>query len=131
MLLLDAIDDHGPDWVRAIVEVRADSAFAGPAGVPSWAGLEYLAQCAGAYSGIEMIERGSVPGIALLLGTRRYTALVDCFEAGVRLEIETRVEWRDETGLVAFSGEIRCEGRELATADLKAYRPQDIRELTR
>ena len=126
MLLLDEICGYGDDWVEAAVEVRADSAFAGADGVPAWVGVEYMAQAVCAWSGIEQRQRGEAPAIGLLLGTRRYETSAPAFAPGSRLRVRAHLAWRDEADLGAFECTISQEGRTLATAQLKVYRPPDV-----
>jgi predicted hotdog family 3-hydroxylacyl-ACP dehydratase len=128
MLLLDEIDDYGADWVRAIVRVRADSLLAGRDGVPAWAGIEYMAQTAAAWSGIEQLQRGLIPGIGFLLGTRRYNSRCTHFSLDWEMRITARLLLRDSSDLAIFDCAIEHNGQRVAWADIKAFRPQHIGE---
>lgn len=127
MLLLDELLDYGPQHAACGVTIRPDSMFcAGPQGVPSWVGLEYMAQTACAYSGIEQAQRGVEPSIALLLGARRFHALAPAFRIGARLRVVAKLILRAENDLVAFDCAIYDGARAVARADVKAIRPGDI-----
>lgn len=126
MLLLDAIAAYGPDWLTATVTVRHDSFLGSDHGVPGWAGIEYMAQTAAAWAGIEARQAGCSPGIALLLGTRRYRCDISHFPRAAVLDIDARLVMRDDQGLAAFDCEIRHGETVMATAQIKAYRPPDI-----
>ncbi|MDB5969867.1 MAG: putative 3-hydroxydecanoyl-[acyl-carrier-protein] dehydratase, inferred for pathway [Hydrocarboniphaga sp.] len=128
MLLLDEIDDYGADWVRSIVRIRADSLLLGDAGVPAWAGIEYMAQTAAAWSGIEQLQRGVTPGIGFLLGSRRYRSACEHFAAGWELRITAQLLLRDDNDLAIFDCAIQHNEQRLAWADIKAFRPQDVGE---
>lgn len=126
MLLLDVIEDYGDDWLEAGLTVRADSVFGGPAGVPAWVGIEYMAQAVSAWSGIDQVQRGSKPSPGLLLGSRRYEAQRPVFAVGSRLRVRVELVWRDEGNLAAFDCSITEGGQAVARAHLKVYRPDDL-----
>jgi len=126
MLLLDGIRDYGQDWLTATVTVRSDSFLGSDHGVPGWAGIEYMAQTAAAWAGIEAHQAGRTPGIALLLGTRRYRCDISHFPLAAVLDIDARLVMRDDAGIAAFDCEIRHGETVMATAQIKAYRPPDI-----
>jgi predicted hotdog family 3-hydroxylacyl-ACP dehydratase len=127
MLLLDEVIDVGPEHVTCTVAIRRDTMFCdGVNGVPSWVGLEYMAQTASTYSGIDEARARVRPTIGLLLGSRRYQTEVPYFAIGSQLRVHADLLLRDENDLVAFSCTIADGGRVLARADVKAYRPKDV-----
>lgn len=126
LLLLDALDDYGTDWIRMRHRVRATEPCATAVGVPAWAGIEYMAQTAAAWGGIERLQRGLPVNIGLLLGTRRYEAGVTFFPLDAELLIHARLVMREEHHLAAFACEIEHNGARLAWADIKAYRPENV-----
>ncbi len=126
MLLLDGITGYGQDWLSASVTVRRDGFLCDERGVPAWIGIEYMAQTAAALAGIESHQAGGQPGIALLIGTRRYRCGVDHFPLAATLETHLRLLFLDEQGIAAFDCEIRAGDQVMATARIKAYRPPDI-----
>ena len=127
MLLLDDIDDYGEEWLRAVVRIRSGSVFfTPPAGVPTYAGIEYMAQTASAHGGLECAQRGVAPPIALLLGCREYRCARTHFGAGMQLRIEARRLLRDESDFVAYECSIWGDGEPLARSILKAVRPHNL-----
>lgn len=132
MLLLDELFEYGQEHVVAAVEIRPDSVLCEPGrGVPSWVGLEYMAQTVAAFSGVEEVRLGMKPRIGLLLGTRNYQAKVPYFPIGARLVVRGEMLIRGEDDLVAFACEIRCGDEQYAVGDVKAARPRDIHALVR
>ncbi len=127
MRLLDEICAYGDDWLEAAVTIRADTQFGDAGGVPSWVGIEYMAQAIAAFAGIEQLQKNQPVKIGLLIGTRSYDAQVPRFTVGSRLTIRAKVVLRDETDLVVFDCGIEDGGRMLAQGQIKAYRPEDIR----
>lgn len=131
MLLLDELLEYGPEQVVCGVAIKADSVFCGSDGLPAWVGLEYMAQTACAYSGIEEVQAGRKPSIALLLGARRYRSNVAHFAIGARLRVVANLLMRDESGLVAFDCAIWQGDEVLARGDVKAIRPHDLGAIIR
>lgn len=127
MLLLDRIDDYGDDWLRSSVVIGPQCRFfQEPNGVPSYVGLEYMAQTAAAHAGVEIVQRGERPGIALLLGCREYVARQPHFAVGAELQIEARLVIRDQSDFVAYDCRILNGALSLAEATLKAFRPSNM-----
>jgi len=127
MLLLDELVDAGAEHVTCAVTIGPDTMFCdGVNGVPSWVGLEYMAQTASAYSGLGEARAGQRPTIGLLLGTRRFRAEVPFFAIGTQLRVDAHLILRDDSNLVAFDCTIASGDRILARADVKAYRPKDV-----
>lgn len=129
MSLLDSIDGYGADWLRATVTPRPGARFAMPAGVPAWVGIEYMAQAASAFGGIEQVQRGQEPSIGLLIGARYYRCMQDYFPFGTPLAVVARIAMRDAADFAAYDCRIETAGRVVAECTLKAYRPQDLAPL--
>lgn len=130
MLLLDELLECGEEYIVTAVTIRADSVLCElQRGVPSWVGLEYMAQAVAAFSGVEEVQQGMKPRIGLLLGSRSYRAHVDFFPIGARLIVKASMLVRGEDDLVAFACEIRRDDHLYATGDIKAIRPRDIHAL--
>lgn len=132
MLLLDQLLEQHEDGIVTALTIRPDSVLCdGVTGVPSWVGMEYMAQTACAFSGVNRVRAGLQPGISLLLGTRSYKVTVPVFAIGARLIVSARLLVRDENDLAVFQCDIRDadSGAELASGDIKAIRPADIHQL--
>lgn len=126
LCLLDAITGYGEDWLRAAVTPRPGGIFADDSGVPGWVGIEYMAQAASAFGGIEQVQRGETPSIGLLIGARYYRCMQDRFEFGAPLGVFVRIAMRDDQDFAAYECRIELAGRVIAECTLKAYRPRDI-----
>jgi 3-oxoacyl-[acyl-carrier-protein] synthase-1 len=132
MLLLDEMIDADEERVVCGVTIRPDTMFCdGVNGVPSWVGLEYMAQTMSTYAGLDEARAGMRPSIGLLLGSRRYTTEVAFFPIGARLRIEAHLLLRDENDLAAFDCKIFDGDRVVARGDVKAYRPKDVHAVVR
>jgi predicted hotdog family 3-hydroxylacyl-ACP dehydratase len=129
MKLLDTIVDYGPDWLRASVTPREGARFATASGVPAWVGIEYMAQAASAFAGIEQVQRGEQPTIGLLIGARYYRCMQDSFAFGQPLTVIAKIALRDAEDFAAYDCRIELAGRGIAGCTLKAYRPHDLAPL--
>lgn len=126
MCLLDEIVDYGEEWLKARVTPAPGDIFASPHGVPAWIGIEYMAQAAAAFGGIEQVQRGEPPSIGLLIGTRYYRCMRDHFEFGTTLDVRVHIAMRDDQDFAAYDCRLAIAGREVAECTLKAYRPLDL-----
>ena len=136
MVLIDELLDYGPEHVSCAVTIRAGTLFCdGANGVPSWVGVEYMAQTASVYAGIEEAQAGMPASVCLLLGARRYRAEQPFFPVGARLRVSAELQLRDENDLAAFDCKIYCnlgQGESVvAIGDIKAYRPADLAAVVR
>ncbi len=128
MLLLDRVLEHEPEYTVCRIDVRQSALFAdADGGVPSWLGLEYIAQCAAVHGSLAGGTRPPRPG--LLLGSRRLRLHAERFEADRPLEVTAR-HHRGESGLVAFDGSVRDPGgKVLAEGRINLYILEDWSEL--
>ncbi|NOY72119.1 MAG: hypothetical protein GXP14_07045 [Gammaproteobacteria bacterium] len=130
MVLLTDIIDWDEACLEAIVEINRNSLFADKNGyVPSWVGLEYMAQAIAALAGIKRRLAGETVKIGLLLGTTKYSANIGCFKAGVCLSIRIKQIYVDDNNLALFDCKIVAEGQVLATAQVKAIEPDNINDI--
>jgi predicted hotdog family 3-hydroxylacyl-ACP dehydratase len=128
MSLLDELVRYNRDQIVVAVNISERSQFfEASLGVPAYVGIEYMAQAVAAFAGIEEVQRGRRPKIGLLLGSRRYTCSVAYFAPESRLEIVANMRFRDESNLVGLVCEINSGGALIASADLKAVLPDDVR----
>jgi 3-oxoacyl-[acyl-carrier-protein] synthase I len=127
-ILLHEIVEQSAESLVARVHISDVVAFWTSKGVPSFVGLEYMAQACGAWAGCDAQSRGEAPKIGFLLGSRDYEATVPYFKRGETLSITARLEFQDGK-LGSFTCTIDCGGAIYATARVSVYRP-DPEELT-
>jgi len=123
--LLDRVLQVDEEGVVAEVDVPFDGLFVRDGAVPSWIGIEYMAQAVAAWAGARARQQGGVPHAGLLLGTRRYEALCDAFPSGACLRIEARCELIGGNGLGQFACRIALDGHELAASRISVLDPPD------
>lgn len=128
--LVDTLLDFDAERVSVGLTVRDAAPFGdGAGGVPAYLGLEYMAQAICVFSGLQLRTTGESPKIGLLIGTRRYHAAVPRFTSGEALVVTAnRVLGGDEALWVFDCTLSNPAGQVLASAEVKAYRPRDIRD---
>jgi predicted hotdog family 3-hydroxylacyl-ACP dehydratase len=124
LLLLDSIQEATEEKCIARVRVDPTAWYAEADGaMPGWFGIELMAQTVAAFSGAGKRAVGMTPRIGLLLGTQSYKSRMARFPAGEILEVEAKLHFLDESGLSAFTCEIRQLGEQVACATLKTFEP--------
>jgi len=126
MILLDEVLGWDQGHVTTTLTIRSSLPFfmEDKGGIPSYVGLEYMAQTCGTYAGLEGLSLGQPVRIGFLLGTRNYHSTMDWFLAGDRLVITAREVLRQEL-MGVFDCHIICNEVEVASAQLNLYQPED------
>ena len=124
-VLLDRVISWDDAGIETEVQIRPGIPyFVEGQGVPAHVGLEYMAQCCGAYSGLLSKENNLPIQLGFLLGTRNFHSTTAWFSPGVTLVIRAReVFSHDRMGY--FSCRILWDGNEIASAELNVYQPDD------
>lgn len=125
MSLLDRVIAAEGERLSAEVTVPAQGLFSHEDGVGAWVGIEYMAQAVAAWAGYQARQQGGEPRIGLLLGTRRYRCSVARFAPGQRLQVDIERGYQADNGLGQFACRIVSDGRELASAQLTVFGPED------
>ena len=123
MSLLETVEHCDEQGIVARVRVPAGGLFADADGVPSWVGIEYMAQAVAAWSGARARAGGGSPRIGYLLGSRRYEATVATFAIGAELQVSAQCELLGDNGLGMFDCRIAQDGRVLASGRLSVFEP--------
>lgn len=124
MLLIDRIVAATDDDVTAEARVDAAAIFAVEGeGVPSYVGLEMMAQTVCAYDGFQRFNERPSPLVGFLLGCRKYTVRQPFLAPGAVLTITARVLLHHGE-MASFACRIRDgDTADFAEASLNVYRP--------
>lgn len=124
MVLIGEPAAFGDNWAAASVRIGEDSLYyRSRRGVPSWVGVEYMAQTIALYAGINARQTGEDIKIGLLIGCRRYEADTEIFSLGSLLSIHVDGVWQDNQ-LAVFDCVIKTSV-EVARAQLSVFSPTD------
>lgn len=120
MVLLSRVLHHEETRTVCSVEIEEQTLFRDASGeVPAWIGLEYMAQCIAAHSGLVGRAAGIPPRLGFLLGSRRVSFYAPCYRRGQTLRATARRVWGKTSGMVSWdcsledadTGELLAEGR--------------------
>lgn len=128
MILLSGVIGYRDGAFGCQVEIGPTSRFRTHSGqVPSWVGMEYMAQTIAAEAGFRQHCSNQPAKLGLLLGCRRCRMQVGAFVDGQSLEIWSTTEVQDtEVGNYSCSIRDKATGQELMTASLTVFQPLDV-----
>src|SRR5688500_11415783 len=129
MCLLETIEDYGADWLRASVVTRRSSVFAQDEGIPASLGIEYMAQAASAFAGIEQAQRGLRPSIGLLIGSRYYRAVRTFISIDIRLDVLETIAMHEDVDFADYVCRMSAVGASIALCTLESHRSRDFKQL--
>jgi len=129
MLFVDRLVDISDE--SATCEWRIDNDFellVPGLGVPSYTGVEFMAQCVAVHAGARARASGLAPPHGYLLGTRHYKCAVDWFKAGLSYRSTCQALVRDDQGMGSFACRILLDDQTIAEANLAVLeRPQETK----
>ncbi len=131
MQLIDGMVDYDEDWFKSELEITSQSEFLNENNaVPSWVGIEYMAQTIAAFAGRISREKGEPVKIGFLVGSRKYSSTVTEFLIGMKLVITAERVMQGENGLSVFQCTIEdaVNGEQIASASLNVFQPDDANE---
>lgn len=123
MILIDEIVRTGEASAESSVCITEDAMFydAETRGVPSYVGIEYIAQTVAAHAGAAARANGDPVRVGFLLGTRHYACSVPYFALGAKLAVRVRALY-EAPRVSKFQGTISLSGgSELASCAVSVY----------
>ncbi len=133
MRLVDKLISFDEDKACVSVAINENCEFyqAEKKGVPSYIGIEYMAQAIAAHAGAKELENGNDIRLGFLLGSRKYKPSTAYFTNGVTLLVYVEKLLVDAAGLSVFDCEIVAKSQPeivLAKAKVNVYQPEDSTE---
>lgn len=127
MVLLDSLYSYDAHSAVCQVKISQQSPFfdAQLDGVPSYIGVEYMAQTIAAYAGAKALSSQGEVRIGFLLGSRKYQCHTELFAKGQTLNVAVQQLMQDESGLSVFDCRILHAGTLLASAKINVFQPID------
>ena len=122
MVFVDEILKVSDGYASCAFRVREDSPFTEDGKLGSYAYMEIMAQCIGAYSGH---RNGGEARLGFLLGVRNLDISRASLKVGERVIATARQSVSDGDGLYIFDCEIRCGDEHVASATLSVMNPND------
>lgn len=133
MILITRVKDFTQSELVAEVEINNDTMFYSKEidGVPSWVGVEYMAQSIAAFAGLESLSRQEDIKIGFLLGSRKFKNYIKCFPNGALLEIRVVPLYREASGLGQFQCQLYCNKVLANEANINTFSPPNPQEFIR
>lgn len=122
MVFVDEILKVSDGYASCAFRVREDSPFTEDGKLGSYAYMEIMAQCIGAYSGH---RNGGEARLGFLLGVRNLDISRASLKVGECVIATARQSVSDGDGLYIFDCEIRCGDEHIASATLSVMNPND------
>lgn len=109
------------------VDISSKSMFFDSAtkGVPSYAGLEYIAQTIGCLFGIEDLISGKIPQIEFMIGSKNFEIFIQTFSEFCTYRILVEQQFSLENMSVFYGKILNDENYVYAQGDVKVYRSEN------
>jgi predicted hotdog family 3-hydroxylacyl-ACP dehydratase len=126
MLLLDGILEHGKNFIRTKVSINSTSPFYDHKiqGVPSWVGVEYMAQSIAALNGLAAFNNGAPINFGMLVSCRRFILHQPAFTTGETFVVEAEERAAMNEGMGSYQCSIKAhttDSEPVASAQLGVY----------
>ena len=130
MILLDSLVTFDEDSATCNNLITEQSLLFDAAlqGVPSYVGIEYMAQSIAAYANANELINNRPVEIGFLVSTRKYKCDYAVFTLGMALQITVKLLYKDESGLSAFDCAIFIDDKEVASARVNVFQPENPTE---
>jgi predicted hotdog family 3-hydroxylacyl-ACP dehydratase len=129
MLLLREVIDFIETAVSCLAQPDGAAWYAQGGAMPSWIGIELMAQAIAAHVALLSRRAGGGPRPGVLLGTRNYQVACAAFPAGTPLTVRAVEVVRGGAGLASYDCAVLApDGAQLASAALTVHEPTDFEQ---
>ena len=131
MVLINNILNYQEASLLADISITENCKFYESAiqGVPSWAGIEYMAQTIAAFAGIQAKMINEPVKLGFLLGTRKYNIYQQSFQVGETYQIYVEQLYLDSSGLASFDCHISNQQDKIVQARLNVFETHNIEDI--
>lgn len=125
MILISGLQQYNDEHAHGWVDISTDSPFYNQVlgGVPSYIGIEYMAQTIAAFAGANALDNNQQVKIGFLLGSRKYQTEQSVFSQGMRLDIFVEQLYQEPSGLSVFDCQIKHNEKIIAQAKVNTFQP--------
>lgn len=127
MILVDKVLEYGDNWIIVEVKIKPNAPFFNSItqSIPSWVGIEYMAQTIAVLAGIRALCNNKKVNFGFLLGTRKYLAPISEFKEGQTYQVRVEQLYMDDEGLANFDCVISQKSQVYASAKLNVFETAD------
>ncbi|NQZ08538.1 MAG: 3-hydroxylacyl-ACP dehydratase [Algicola sp.] len=126
MILIDSLCQYDDESAICSVKITESSLFydSSQQAVPSYIGVEYMAQAIAALAGADALDANLEVEIGYLLGSRKYQPTTAWFALGSDLNIHVSRLYEEDSGLRVFQCQIKHNSENLVDAKINVFLPQ-------
>ena len=127
MILIDSLDQYNENIGCCSVTITEHSNFYDQAtrSVPSYVGIEYMAQSIAAYANANEMDGGNTVAIGFLVSSRKFKLHICEYKLASRLNVTVEKLYKDDSGLSAFDCKIELDGELVSEAKINVFQPDD------
>lgn len=124
MVLVDELVDFSEKSCVGHLTVRPDLPFMQDEGLPSWVGIEIMAQTIAMYAGVQQRLKGEAPKLGFLLGCKKFEMAQAFFAVGEQLRIDIELQFLNQQHIGIFDCTVNTT-QGCTTATLLVAQPED------
>lgn len=130
MILIDRLCHYTQEQAKCEVIITEQSQFYDHQrqAVPSYIGVEYMAQAIAAFAGADALDSGFDVQIGYLLGSRKYQPSIPWFELGAVLHIDVERLHEESSGLKVFQCQISIDQQTIVDAKINVFLPSQVNQ---
>lgn len=125
MLLLDELVEVKDNGCIAKVTIHADMPFMEEQGLPSWVGIEIMAQTIALFGGVKERLKDQPPKLGFLLGSKSFEMGQDYFAIGEELLVEIDLQFLNRHQIGIFNCQIQTSSS-TSKATILVSQPDDV-----
>lgn len=127
MILVDKLVAYSPISAQCSLQIGSHSNFynAKRNSVPSYVGIEYMAQTIAAYANVLKLDEGGKVSLGFLVSARNYTTEVSEFLSGAELIVNVELLLKEANGLSVFDCTIKQDEQLVVAAKINVYEPDE------
>lgn len=125
MLLLDELVEVKDNGCVAKVTIHAEMPFMEEQGLPSWVGIEIMAQTIALFGGVKERLKDQTPKLGFLLGSKSFEMGQDYFAIGEELLIEIDLQFLNRHQIGIFNCQIETSNS-TSKATILVSQPDDV-----
>ena len=127
MILVDKLVRYSATSSECTVKIGEHSNFFNPQrnSVPSYVGIEYMAQTIAAYANVLKLDDGGKVSLGFLVSARNYVTQVREFTLGTELLIQVDLLFKEANGLSVFDCKITQGEQVVVQAKINVFEPEE------